>query len=168
MIFQHALEPVLNEEKTQTRRLYKPGERARLLYGEHHIMRCPVPSRFYAEVYGTNGRLKWAQGRTYAVQPGRGVPSIARIKLQSIWLQDVRDISLADSLREGFGPHMPKSEFLTVWVRMYDPPVVERLQHWVYDPARPHRTPAFLWDRPSDRYLAWVLDFRLVWKADLS
>lgn len=74
MIFSHTWEKVLSGEKTQTRRLKKPGQK----------------------------RSVYKVGQTYAVQPGRGKKAVARIRITDIWEEDVRRISEKDVLAEGF------------------------------------------------------------------
>jgi hypothetical protein len=48
------------------------------------------------------GTLPWIPGKTYAVQPGRGKRSVARIKVQRVRLEKVGGLSTADALEEGF------------------------------------------------------------------
>jgi len=90
MIFQHTLPQLLRDDKTQTRRLVRDGEIA--LYN---------PSGAITAVRTASGRLKWAVGRTYAVQPGRGQAAVARIRLTGIRLERVQDITEADAADEG-------------------------------------------------------------------
>jgi hypothetical protein len=47
------------------------------------------------------GRAHWGMGRTYAVQPGRGVKQVARIRLTSIRCERVDAISEDDVACEG-------------------------------------------------------------------
>jgi hypothetical protein len=51
-------------------------------------------------------RMHWANGRTYAIQPGRGKKSVGRIKLTSIACERVIDITDEDAMLEGvlWGP----------------------------------------------------------------
>lgn len=114
MLFKPELaEKIIRGEKTETRRLKQPGER--LMNGR--------------TVYH-NGRIKWEVGRTYAICPGRGKPTIkyafldsdklaywhpydplpsvqewtpARIRITCISEEIVGAISEASAIREGFG-----------------------------------------------------------------
>ncbi len=72
MIFQHTWQAVIEGRKTQTRRLIRPGEWfwhdfASIEGGRHCVLRdmSEDPQILYA-----------AQTKTYAVQPGRGKPTI--------------------------------------------------------------------------------------------
>ncbi len=89
MIFASGLcDRVLDGSKTQTRRLIKPGEVARI-----------HPRR----VVDLNGRTKWQVGRTYAVQPGRGKRAVGRIRITRIRTERLQDIRPEDVVAEGFG-----------------------------------------------------------------
>ena len=47
-------------------------------------------------------RVQWEIGRTYAVQPGRGKPAVARIRITNIRQERLCDITAADARAEGF------------------------------------------------------------------
>lgn len=146
MIFQHTINKVLAGEKSQTRRLVKPGE---TLAGDG------------SEVRHGFGRLKWAVGRTYAVQPGRGQSGIARIRLTAIRREDVRDIAFPDVRAEGF---RNLNEFLETWVTMHDPVAAEYIRERDLIRHSPDSIDVlkYLATRPAQRYDAWALTFKLV------
>jgi hypothetical protein len=100
MIFQYTFQDVLAEKKTQTRRLIKADDAA--VRGRYNKI----------EAVTINGRLKWAVGRTYAVQTGRTQPAIARVEITALHSQKIRYISTADSIQEGF---RNRQDFLTTW-----------------------------------------------------
>ena len=141
MIFQHTWEKVLSGEKTQTRRQIEDGN---------------VISHPNGLIQVGNYRL----GYTYAVQPGRNKPAVARIRITDFWREDVRNISPEDVRAEGFTSEV---EFFLTWCRMHDKsltlPIIPD-----YD------TGAIVWNgmkddlaaRPSKFYYAWVLTFELV------
>lgn len=156
MIFQHTWEKVLTGEKSQTRRLVKPGEYLDSLYydGRHDIVRA-ANNRI---VHATS--ISFEPEKTYAVQPGRGKAAVARIRILSIRREDVREISDADVEAEGF---QTASDFFIAWVKMHDKSVIT--------PIIPdYDTGAIIWQgvrptlatRPAERYQAWVLEFELV------
>lgn len=103
MIFQHTLEQVLNQQKSQTRRVIQPGEYA-------------VRSRYNMISVVHNGRKKWCVGETYAVQPGRGKSAVARIQITRIKSQYVTRISTSDAIAEGFSS---RQEFLKTWLDIH-------------------------------------------------
>ena len=138
MIFQHTWEQVLRGEKTQTRRLVKDGETLERNYILSDGTLSPTV------VFTAKGRVKWAVGRTYAVQPGRGKKQIARIRLTDIRQERLQNISIEDVRSEGVSPAIaPYAHYL------------------------PYRQ---LWDtihnRPGERWidnpLVWVLEFEVV------
>lgn len=100
MIFQHTLEKIINCEKTQTRRIVYPRDTA-----------IRVRNNKISSVI-VNGRAKWTVGQTYAVQPGRGQPQVARIQILRIRSEHLERISTADAKAEGFAS---RKEFLQAW-----------------------------------------------------
>ena len=90
MIFEYTLAQVLDVSKHQTRRLVKP----------HDVALTDDSGRIVAVV--NNGREKWRVGKTYAVQPGRAKPQVARIEITGLRRDQADQISLADALDEGF------------------------------------------------------------------
>lgn len=90
MIFQYTLEQVLSGEKTATSRLVKPGESAEYIDNGR------------IEAVRLRGRDKYRIGKTYAVQPSRNEPAVARIRLLSIKRQRVSETSAEETKMEGF------------------------------------------------------------------
>lgn len=90
MIFQYTLDALLSGAKTATSRLAKPGESVEY-----------ARSGSIAAVK-SHGRDKYRVGKTYAVQPGRTQPAVARIKLLGIKGQRVSETSIAEAKQEGF------------------------------------------------------------------
>jgi len=92
MIFKQC-QQVLDGTKTQTRRLVKEGEQlADAAWGYD----SPTVLKWY--------RIKWAVGRTYAVQPGRGKKAVGRIRITGIRREWLIDILPGDTLAEGIMP----------------------------------------------------------------
>lgn len=89
MIFQHTLDLVLSGRKTQTRRVVRPSDSA-----------VTGPDGAVVAVL-SGGREKWRVGGTYAVQPGRTQPAVARIRVTALRREPARQISEADALAEG-------------------------------------------------------------------
>lgn len=155
MIFQHTWQKVLSGEKTQTRRIVRPDDLP--------MFHTANSLRFYPDVYSgyrgvrkTDGTYKWQVGKTYAVQPGRGKPAVARIRLTVIRREDVRDISDPDIEAEGFDDFF---DFFDVWTDMHDHSFNKR---YLYNADM-----GYEWDnyglakRPAERYQAWALTFEV-------
>jgi len=157
MIFQYTWEKVLAGQKTQTRRIKKPGEelfeREWSLFGngEYDWIETYVlaPNKAHGEA------IKWQVGRTYAVQPGRGKPAVGRIKITAIRKELLTEITEEDAKAEGM-----TSDY---WDRL--PSYKSRV-----DPRYLHCSAyADLWDTIhkqgpyfEDDPLVWVLEFERV------
>lgn len=187
MIFQHTIDAVLSGEKTQTRRIKKPGEYLGRRYTEALDVSRETP--YYNAIFLSNGRLKWIEGGVYAVQGARATPAVAYFRLLKIREEDARSISEADVKAEGFETRLG---FLTVWAQMHDPYAAKSLDFFkqsegdrdsVVIDGVTHVSPfgarvvveregkaSYYYDhlsylkssRPNERYDAWVLTFELV------
>ena len=104
MLFQHTLDLLLSGRKTQTCRIAKPGEVA-----------VPGQKR-QIEAVVANGRDKYRVGKSYAVQPARGKPAVARIRLLAIARKNIADADDADATAEGYAT---RDEFLEVWRQIH-------------------------------------------------
>ncbi len=104
MIFQYTWQSILDEKKTQTRRVIAANEIA--IRAKHNQIMAVI----------SNGRLKWKVGQTYAVQIGRGKPEIARIQITRINSEQVTRISSADAKAEGFNS---RQEFINIWKQIH-------------------------------------------------
>ncbi len=96
------IEQIKSGEKTQTRRLIAP--RTALQEGKEGLE------------LRVNGRLKYAVGRKYAVQPGRGKRGVGYIEIIHLRVEGEQVISVADALSEG--RYRPE-EYEALWKRMY-------------------------------------------------
>lgn len=181
MIFQHTHEWILQpsphtgELKTQTRRLVKPGEcfhydeypiapamyKSRSASSRHHlpdplthdVVIKSVHCRPHKNEREWNYRTKWQVGKSYAVQPGRGKPAIGRIRITGIRREDVRDISDEDTHAEGFDS---REAFWDTWVSMHDKSWHKEFCYAAdYGRLRKYG----FYDRPAERYDAWVITF---------
>lgn len=127
LLFQHTLPLVLTGKKSQTRRLVGASDAAR--YADDGSIAAVI----------VGGRQKWTVGKTYAVQPARGKPQVARIEVTELRREIVAHISDADALAEGFAS---RDAFLDTWQSIHG--------------ASAH-------DRE-----AWVITFRLISPEDAS
>lgn len=103
---------LIPEHKTQTRRPVKPGEYA-----------WPDTGNILA-VYFATGRLKWALGFDYAIQPGRGKKAIGRTPpIREIRRERLQEINGNDCKAEGIYEDMQdKWRFALLWDSLYRPP----------------------------------------------
>ena len=101
MLFQYTYEAILDGRKTQTRRVRHSTDQA--VNDEHGDLIAVL----------VNGREKWRVGKTYSVQPARGKPQIARIRITGLGAETVTDISDADAVAEGSAD---RDAFLRLWV----------------------------------------------------
>jgi len=128
---------ILRGEKTQTRRVVKEGDKAELWVGR--VLH--------------NGRLKWELDGDYAVQPGRGKHSVARIKLLDIRREPVQHITADDARAEGITLDISDGDYskllLDTWAleafeSLWDSINTAKGKRWADNPA------------------VWVLQFELV------
>jgi len=164
------IEKILTGDKFQTRRLRKLEDSEEFAWEWGADNDTLVETSEVVAVIRSR-RQMWLVGQTYAVQPGRGKPSIARIKILRIRREDVRDISHEDAIAEGFDS---QRNFWHTWCSFYDPqmarifnaidpddgigfPTVRRLlrQMGAINPFQ-------FAERPDHLYDAWALDFELV------
>jgi ASCH domain-containing protein len=104
MLFQYTLPQVLAGEKTMTRRLIAPNDTS-VEDANGHI-----------QAILSNGRDKFRVGKTYAVQPARGKPQVARIEVLRLGRGSASSISEQDARAEGF----PSREaFLNEWHKIH-------------------------------------------------
>lgn len=165
MIFQHTWQQVLDGSKTQTRRIFKPGD-----YG----WVCGYVSEtergfYYSSVSNQQGDQiikRWAVGKTYAVQPGRGQKSVGQIQITAIRREDVRRISAIDLHTEGFRNY---AEFIKTWVSMHDKDAMKAYPDgtWTEQSVEKQSESWLQWidTRPDTFYQTWVIEFKLVSKA---
>lgn len=132
MLFRPELiEKILSGQKTETRRVVRPHEFwcAGWRAGGGHLSIC----------IERNGKIrtKWQEGKTYAAQPGRGKPAVARIRLLRIGREALHDITGPAVGREGFSY---LADFVKAWNEI-------------------NNRPGARW---TDNPRVWVLEFELV------
>lgn len=143
MIFQHTWQAIVDGNKTMTRRVVKPGEK--LLFSDD-------TNQFY--MVTSEGRVRWATRRSYAVQPGRGKPAIARIRIVTICQEPLQAISEADAVAEGWPYRDTRGDFLGVKYGYLLAPIPWYAHVW----DSINRKPGTRWaDNPS----VWVLTFEV-------
>lgn len=103
MLFQYTYQAILDGRKTQTRRVRKASDQA--VYSSDGKIEAVL----------VNGREKWRVGKSYSVQPARGKPQIARIRITGINAENINDISNADAVAEGSAD---RDDFLRLWVEV--------------------------------------------------
>ncbi|MFN8450600.1 MAG: ASCH domain-containing protein [Anaerolineae bacterium] len=100
MLFQHTLDLVLSGAKTQTRRVVAREDTAE--HGDDGAITAVK----------TSGRDKYRIGKTYAVQPARGKPAVARIRLLRIERKRASEMSASEARAEGVAS---RAAFLDMW-----------------------------------------------------
>lgn len=154
MIFEHTWQwlgvpsPHTGKLKTRTSRLQKPNQ-TWLTDKDHCTLANPITGVYNGD------RAIWLLGRTYAVQPGRGLKQIGRVKILSIDEQDVRQITLEQAQAEGF---KTIEDFLHVWADMYDKWTLKAWRKW----SRKLSFRGFVASRPYQKYQAWILTFEFI------
>ena len=92
-------------EKTQTRRLAKPGD-------------CIIKGT----VFDAKGHRRWSVGKTYAMCPGRGKTAEGRIRIKSIRGERLHRLTLDDLGAEGFFVGVLKFQpFIIEWDTLHRP-----------------------------------------------
>jgi len=104
MLFQYSLDLVLTGRKTATSRLAKPED----------VAVRDSSSRIEAVI--ANGRDKYRVGKTYAVQPARGKPAVARIRLLAIDAKTPAQVTHAEAHAEGFAS---REAFFETWHKIH-------------------------------------------------
>jgi hypothetical protein len=165
--FQHTLAALLRGKKTETSRIIRSGERLEDFYYDG-------PNQ---HVYAANDRLVWATNgslfdQTYAIQPRRGQKSIGRFKVEKIWRQDVRTLTVEQLQAEGMPILGGWYHFVQLWAKMHD-----KAFEFNFDPSavdyrvrEGKRRDIVGWDtlkemianRPAERYQAWRLKIRVL------
>jgi hypothetical protein len=142
------IEKILSGQKTQTRRPVKPGETLE----PYPLSALRTNEEWQLAVFLPSGQVKWGIGRTYAVCPGRGKKQVARIRVLDRRREDVRNISEADAMAEGFSNDRL---FLMTWCEFYDPRGLDILNQYSGESL------GILTIRPDHLYDAWALTFEL-------
>lgn len=138
MIFKDTWEKVLDETKTQTRRIVKDDE---------YTWTDPLGN--ITEVVGKHHRLKWQVGKNYAIQSGRGKKSLGRIKLKKINMENLQHISDRDAKKEG----VRKLYRCPQWITHEATLSFKQLWDGIHKKSG---------DRWEDNPEVWVLEFELI------
>lgn len=145
MIFQHTWEQVVSGAKTQTRRIVTKTQ--------------GISAHAEGTVVTYHSVGKWGVGGVLAVMPARGVRGlrkVADIQITRICREDVRTISEADAVAEGF---IDALDFWHTWVEMHDKAFYETFK---YAADMGYLREYGFFERPDKYYQAWALDFRVV------
>lgn len=164
MIFKQ-IDEILTGHKTQTRRGCKPNEESAIYFDyDGAYIEIVVTETLIPGTTGTSRRRKWQVGRTYAVVPGRGKPTVwwaetesgqrlwtnipqvmtetgwqpLRIRITAIRREPLQSITEADARAEGVES---VAEYRELWERING------------------KTKGADWESNPD---VWVLSFELV------
>lgn len=175
--FQHTLKQLLTGEKTETSRIVKPNEYT-WICGER-----PAPwntrgaVKLYSQVIAErqtetsiSHRIVWERDKEYAIQPARGVHSVGRYRVEAIWRQDVRTLTLGQVEDEGFKKAL-WGDFWLIWCKMHDKPAYDEIcerwderYHGIKDVTLTG-VKNYLLERPAERYQAWRMTIRVLWET---
>ena len=151
LIFTETLDALLDGTKGQTRRVVKEGDEAHIVTsagGTQWVKPCAdlhLQGTITA-VRSKNGRIKWALGRTYAVQEGRGKPQVARLEITGIRCERLQSINFDDVIAEGY--------------RIFGKMDAVKARHWYMGVWRNiHKKGEFAWENNP---LVWPLHVRMV------
>lgn len=140
MIFQKTIQQVLDQTKSQTRRLVQPGDIGVEFYSDEGKL---LENGSYETVW-RNGRLLYQVGKTYAAQAGRGQPAAGRIRLKAIRKERVNEISEGDARTE-----------VGDWLATQSENAIQKFSHlW-----NTIHTGAAAWENGPE---CWALEFELV------
>lgn len=109
---------ILKGRKVQTRRLVSPDEVLMTGAGGAHVYKGAIDPR----------RLKWATGKVYSVQEGRGMHATGYIKLKAIRQETLGAITYYDARAEGY-ESIP--EFFTAWQAIHGKKASFKVKVWV-------------------------------------
>ena len=108
---------VLSRDKTQTRRVTKPGDELRR-------SNDGIPY-----IYNTiSKRIRYCAGRDYAVQPGRSKHGLGKIRITDVRMEKLLDMNVEDAMAEGIlpegttRPDLPTEYlrgFIIYWEQLY-------------------------------------------------
>ena len=115
MIFSDTWEQVIDRKKFRTRRITQLNER--LIIFNHNgavikEIRCSGLSR------GKGTRLKWIEGREYAIQPARGHKAVGRFLLTGISKERLQEITETEIKAEGIDA--PVGMLLDEWKKLWN------------------------------------------------
>jgi len=108
---------ILAGKKVETRRLVKPGDNLLWMKIAEHPHRGN-PAHVHI-VLGSDGRIRWTEGKTYAVQPGRGKKAIGYIRVEEIRQERLQQITLRGARREGMSG---RKAFTALWNGIHESP----------------------------------------------
>jgi hypothetical protein len=115
--------------------IFRPEMVDKILAGEKTVTRRPVKLLGY-QPNPAQMPCRYEVGKDYAVQPGRGLKAVARIRVSDVRREQLFAIDTADARREGFdgGP-----EFAAYWRKLYGSfiptQLVDRIEFQLLHPA---------------------------------
>ena len=140
MIFKQ-WQQVLDGTKTQTRRPCYTGAPWYDAPWRGNLKSLVTPTVVSINMRTGKSRTRWEEGKTYAVQPGRGKKAVGRIRITKIRRERLQEIKPEEFRREGLisGAPIMVLFFIELWDGIYHKP--------------------YRWE---DNPEVWVLDFDLV------
>lgn len=95
--------------------IFKPELAKKVRMGAKTMTRRPIKDTDWDNTL-SRYTCRYKPGRAYAIQPGRGKPSIGRLTVLEVHRETVGQITFKDAKREGFAT---TDEFKEYWAAMY-------------------------------------------------
>jgi hypothetical protein len=163
--FQHTLKALLEGRKTETSRIALPEPDGTGTF-DCEAIRYPLgvsAVQRYLPGWG-KWRTVWETGKDYAIVPRRGVHSVGRYRVEAIWRQDVRTLTLGQVEAEGFSDELWVG-FWWTWCSMHDRVKWDEFVTPDGFPRSGTEVKQMLMERPSERYQAWRMTIRVLWET---
>ena len=95
--------------------IFRPELVDKILAGGKTVTRRRLPRR-------DEPRMRYREGQTYALQPGRGKPHVGHIVIRQVRFECLGNISVFEAQREGF---LNVGEFLFYWEQLHGIPKLD-------------------------------------------
>lgn len=148
--------------KVQTRRPRKPNQHPAMEMNESGdlVPKSPIMRVYSQRLEKGTVDAYWPYkvyvvGAIHAIRPGRTAKGVGFVEIVGIRSEDVRTISHADTIAEGFRSRVA---FLMVWCGFYDPKPIRLWNKMDTDSVIDFME--LIESRPADLYDAWAITYK--------